>query len=249
MTSTEAASRPRVERSPADVLRLVVAVVVALALVLVEWLFGDTLVAFASELLRGLQAVPGWIVDVVVVGTRMLGVVFFVGGMAWAVVHRQWRMLATAAFAVVVAEALVALHLLSDVPPGETSIDVGVTVGPLGQQGFPTVWGIGAVVAALTASAPWLEPRLATRRDRSDRRDSRHRLPRLASLVRLARLRCRRMGGRRCRTGGDGRTVAPPDRRLRHGRPFPGRVAATATHDCGRRRAGLGAVLRRCRER
>jgi tRNA A-37 threonylcarbamoyl transferase component Bud32 len=156
VTSTEAVSRPRVERSPADVLRLVVALVVALALVLVEWLLGDTLVAFASELLQGLQAVPGWIVDVVVVGTRMLGVVFFVGGLAWAIVRRQWRMLATAALAVVVAEALVALHLLSDVPAGATSVDVGVAVGPFGHQGFPTVWGIGAVVAALTASAPWL---------------------------------------------------------------------------------------------
>ena len=81
---------------------------------------------------------------------------FSVGGLAWAVVRQHWRMLATAALAVAVAEALVALHLLSNVPPGETSIDVGVAVGPFGHQGLPTVWGIGAVVAALTASAPWL---------------------------------------------------------------------------------------------
>ncbi|HZX53320.1 MAG TPA: hypothetical protein VFE86_01495, partial [Ilumatobacteraceae bacterium] len=121
MTSTEAASRPRVERSPADVLRLVVALAVAIALVLIEWLFGDTLVTFASELLRGLQAVPGWIVDVVVVGTRLLGVVFFVGVVVWAVSRRNWRMLTTAALAVILAEALVALHLLSDVPLGQKS--------------------------------------------------------------------------------------------------------------------------------
>ena len=63
----------RIERSPADVLRLVVAVGAALALLLVEWLFGDTLVAFASDLLRGLDAVPQWIIDVVVIGTRILG--------------------------------------------------------------------------------------------------------------------------------------------------------------------------------
>ena len=28
--------------------------------------------------------------------------------------------------------------------------------GPLSDDGFPTVWGIAGVAAALTASAPWL---------------------------------------------------------------------------------------------
>ena len=59
-----------VERSPADVLRLIVAAAALLALVVVEWLFGDTLVAFGSDLLRGMDAVPQWIIDVVVLGTR-----------------------------------------------------------------------------------------------------------------------------------------------------------------------------------
>ena len=91
VTSTDVVSPPRVERSPADVLRLVVALACALALVLVEWLFGDTLVAFASDLLNGLEALPGWIVDLVVVGTRVLGVIFFVGGLVWVLVRRRWR--------------------------------------------------------------------------------------------------------------------------------------------------------------
>ena len=43
-------------RSPADVLRTVVAAVVLLVVVLVEWLFGDTLVSFASDLLAGFGA-------------------------------------------------------------------------------------------------------------------------------------------------------------------------------------------------
>ncbi|HEY4611138.1 MAG TPA: phosphotransferase [Ilumatobacteraceae bacterium] len=159
MTSTEAVSPSRVERSPADVLRLLVALVVAVALLLIELLFGDTLVAFASELLSGLQAVPGWMVDVVVVGTRVLGFVVFVGGAAWAVTRRQWRMLTAAAIAVALAEVLVALQLLTNTPEGQASIDVGVTVGRFGRQGFPSVWGIGAVVAALTAAAPWLDRR------------------------------------------------------------------------------------------
>ncbi len=37
-----------------------------------------------------------------------------------------------------------------------TLVDVGVDLGPLSNDGFPTVWGIGAVAAALTAAAPWL---------------------------------------------------------------------------------------------
>ena len=45
-------------RSPADILRLVVAATILVVLLVVEWLFGDTLVTFASDLLRGLDALP-----------------------------------------------------------------------------------------------------------------------------------------------------------------------------------------------
>ena len=64
------AERGPVVRSPADVLRLVVAAGVVVLLLLVEWLFGDALVEFTSDLLRGLDAIPTWLVDVIVVGTR-----------------------------------------------------------------------------------------------------------------------------------------------------------------------------------
>jgi len=118
VTSTEAV-RPQVERSPADLLRLVVALATALVLVVIERLYGDTLVAFASDLASGLQAIPGWIVDVVVVGTRILGVIFFGGGLVWALVRKRWRMLATAALAVALAAYLLFVVLLqSDIPHG-----------------------------------------------------------------------------------------------------------------------------------
>ena len=54
------ATAANTERSPADVLRLVVATVALLVEIVVQWLFGDTLVAFASELLSGLEALPEW---------------------------------------------------------------------------------------------------------------------------------------------------------------------------------------------
>ena len=138
-------------------MRLLVAVGVALALLLVEWLFGDTLVDFASELLRGLDAVPAWMIDVIVVGTRILAVVVLGGGLIWALVGRRWRMLVTVGLAVLLAELLVSLQeSLVDHDEGRRLVDVDAGLGLLSSDGFPTVWGIAGVAAALTASAPWL---------------------------------------------------------------------------------------------
>ncbi len=147
----------RVERSPADVWRLVVAASVAVALLLVEWLFGDALAGFASDLLRGLDAVPAWIIDLIVAATRILAVVMLGGGLVWTLVRRRWRMLLTVALAVLLAELLIGLgHELIDWEEGASLVDVGADLGPVSDEGFPTVFGIGAVAAALTAAAPWL---------------------------------------------------------------------------------------------
>src|SRR5215203_4553329 len=84
---SEAIPQP-VRRSPADFLRLVV--------------------AFASDLLRGLDAVPHWIVDVIVVGTRIFVVVVLGGGLLWIVHGRRWRMLLTVVAAGALAVAVYA---------------------------------------------------------------------------------------------------------------------------------------------
>ena len=70
-----------VVRSPSDVLPAIVAAVLLLALLLVQWLWGRALVDFAGELFTGLSAVPTWMVDVIVVVTRLLAVVVLVGGL------------------------------------------------------------------------------------------------------------------------------------------------------------------------
>jgi glycosyltransferase 2 family protein len=156
-SSSSAAAAPRIARSPADILRLIVAVAVAVALLLVEALFGETLVGFGSDLLRGLDAVPAWMIDLVVVGTRILAVVVFGGGLVWAVVRRQWRMLLTVALAAALAGLLVALEeALIDQDEGRTLVDVGIGAGPLSGDRFLTVWGVGAIAAVLTAAAPWM---------------------------------------------------------------------------------------------
>src|SRR5437879_2709266 len=94
------------ERSPADLLRLGVAAATLLVVAVVEWLFGDTLVTFLSQLLNGLEALPHWVVSVVVVGTRILAVVLLGGGLALALVRGWWRMLVTVAAAGVAAGVL-----------------------------------------------------------------------------------------------------------------------------------------------
>ena len=148
----------RVERSPADILRVVVAAVIVVVVVTIEWVFGDTLVGFASGLLRGFDAVPEWIVRVIVFATRALAVIVLGGGLVWAVVHRRWRMLVTVVVAGVVAALLATLiDNVIDTETGRTVVDVNV--GLLGRDAVATTQGIAVVAAALTAAAPWLSRR------------------------------------------------------------------------------------------
>ena len=66
-------------------------------------------------------------------------------------------MLARVGLAVLLAELLVSLReSLVDHDEGQRLVDVDAVLGPMSSDGFPTVWGIAGVVAALTAAAPWL---------------------------------------------------------------------------------------------
>ena len=136
---------------------MVVAAAAVLSVLVVEWLFGDTLVAFTSDLLRGLDALPSWIVDAVVLGTRVLWVIVL-GVLLWWTLHgRRWRMLATVAAAGLVAALLVTLlDGLIETDPGQVLVDVGVDVAPLTKEGFPSTAGMAAVAGVFSAAAPWL---------------------------------------------------------------------------------------------
>ena len=149
-----------IERSPADVVRVVTAAAALLALLLLEGIFGDTLVAFGTELLRGLDALPQWIVNLVIVGTRVLAVVMLGGGFLWAVSRHRWTMLARIAAAALLAIVLVALiDAVVDVEEGVAPVAVDIDVLILDDASFPSALGIGAVTAVLTAAAPWLSRR------------------------------------------------------------------------------------------
>ena len=136
-------------RSPVDVLRLLVAVFLVVAVLVADALFGETLVSFASELFAGLSAVPDWIVDVVVLGSRVLAAVLLVVGLAVVLRTGRWHVAATLVLAAGVAAGLMALLNMFDPAPDEAPVKV---IAP----GFPSAAGLAAVTAATTAAAPWL---------------------------------------------------------------------------------------------
>jgi undecaprenyl-diphosphatase len=144
-------------RSPADILRLVVAATILVVLLVVEWLFGDTLVTFASELLRGLDALPDWLLTSIVVGTRVLTIVVLAGGLAWTLVGHRWAAAVTMLLGGAIAAVLTAA--LSGLVDDEVGGAVAVPehdLGALTSGWFPTAVGLGVLAAALTAGAPWL---------------------------------------------------------------------------------------------
>jgi undecaprenyl-diphosphatase len=149
---------PKVQRSPSDILRLIVAFVVLVVVGVVQWLFGDTLVQFGEDLLTGLNALPSWMLTAIVVGTRVLTAVVLIGGLIVVARKGGGRLLVTVAAAAIVANGLASVLEQFDPEPGAEVIDVHDGLGFL-TDGFPTAYGIAAVTAALTAAAPWLSRR------------------------------------------------------------------------------------------
>jgi glycosyltransferase 2 family protein len=142
-------------RSPSDVLRLIVATVLLLALLGAELWFGTTLVKFAHDLLRGLDAVPAWLLDTIVTATRVLALVFIGGGLVVTLVRGQWRFLVTTALA----GALAALLVLVLRPVDPNSAAPTSHLDGLVAPGFPSAFGLAITAAIAAAAAPWLTRR------------------------------------------------------------------------------------------
>jgi undecaprenyl-diphosphatase len=152
------AAAASVARSPADVLRLVVAGILLVALLAVQALFGDTLVSFATDLFSGLQAVPAWIGTTIVVASRILAIVILGGGLVVTVLRGRWRFLVTVSFAAALGVVLSPL-LGSFAPDAGSTVTELDSIGPFTSRAFPTAAGVAAVTAVLTAAAPWLSRR------------------------------------------------------------------------------------------
>jgi hypothetical protein len=143
-------------RSPVDVLRLVVAGLALLVTLVVRQLFGDTLVTFAAQLLAGIAAVPAWIIDTLVIGTRLIALAVLIGLVA-TLARRGLRALVTVALGVALG-ALVALVAArwGDTPEAGAVVSATVDLAVLTASTTPTAVGIAVLAAALTAAAPWL---------------------------------------------------------------------------------------------
>ena len=142
-------------RSPADVLRLVVAAALLVVELVIERLFGDTLVTFASELLGGVAAIPTWMLDVIVVGSRLVSLAVVAYLLVRVAVRYRWPAVGTIVFAAALAAALVALLLdVGNVDSGAQVVP-DLDLGPISAGWFPSAVGIAVLAALLTATAPW----------------------------------------------------------------------------------------------
>jgi undecaprenyl-diphosphatase len=146
---------PAATRSPSDVLRLVVATVLLLALLGAEVWFGETLVKFAHDLLRGLEAVPAWLLDTIVTFNRLLALVFLGGGLVVTILRGSWRFLAVVAVAGAAAALLTVVLGPVDPDAAHATSNLDGLVAP----GFPTAIGLAVTAAIATAAAPWLSRR------------------------------------------------------------------------------------------
>jgi undecaprenyl-diphosphatase len=142
-------------RSPTDVLRLIVATVLLLALLGAELWFGSTLVKFTHDLLRGLDAVPAWLLDTIVTATRVLALVVIGGGLVVTLVRGRWRFLSTIALAGALAALLVLVLGPIDPDAAAPTSHLDGLVAP----GFPSAFGLAITAAVLAAAAPWLTRR------------------------------------------------------------------------------------------
>ena len=147
-------------RSPADILRLIVAAAAAVVTFLMAWLFGDTVAAFASDFLAGIDALPDWLLTLLIAGTRLLVIAVLVGGLLWTAVRARWFAPLVMALGGAIAALLVALLAdLVDVDEGSVVATPDTDLGFLTSSSFPTAVGIGVLTAALTGGAPWLSRR------------------------------------------------------------------------------------------
>lgn len=159
MTDAATQTAPPVVRSPADVLRLVVAGGTLAILLILQWLFGSAIVGFAHDLLRGVDAIGTGVITAVVAVVRVATVVLLAAGLVKAIVTGRWRLLATVAVAAAFGLALFALvNRWIDVDSTALT-ELADWAGPLTSTWFPTSGGLAVAAAVATAAGPSLPRR------------------------------------------------------------------------------------------
>jgi glycosyltransferase 2 family protein len=143
-------------RSPADLLRLVVAVVALVVLLVLQRAFGDEIVENSGDLLRGLDAVPSWLVTAVVFATWVTGVALFLGGAVVALVRRRWRLLTAAGVATALALVLAAVLGIADEPTVDPVTEPGDSLDWFVENSATSELVLAVMAAVATAVAPWV---------------------------------------------------------------------------------------------
>ena len=144
------------ERSPNDLLRLVVALATLLAVRLLQVVVGDRLVDDTHDLVRGVDTLPSGLVAAVVLTAWGGAIVLFAGGGVLAVGQRQWRPLAVAALAAVLALGLAALLGWPDEPTAPPVTDVGGAAGWFADHPGTSELLLAVTAAVATAIGPWV---------------------------------------------------------------------------------------------
>lgn len=153
-----AESRPTIayERSPVDVLRLAIGAVLLLGVLILDWVFGERLAVSLGDVFGGLSSLSPWIIDTLIVVSRVLALLLFVVGVVAALVQRRWRLLLMAVGAGVLALVVdLVIHGTLDEDPTAIS-DVAVDLGPLSSNWFPSAAGVAVVASVATVTAPWV---------------------------------------------------------------------------------------------
>lgn len=157
MTPSEPTTGGAVERSPVDVLRVVIALACVLTVVVVEQFFGDVTTSFFSDLLRGFESLPPALVTGVVLIVRVSTLAVLAGGLVVALSSGRWRMLLTVGLSAVMAIALFSLaRAVVDDQSAEAITRSTDVPGPVDDVEFPTGLGLAAAAGVVTAAAPWI---------------------------------------------------------------------------------------------
>jgi len=148
-----------VRSSPVDVLRAVLAAVLLVVLLVFGMLFEDAIQGFLAELLRGVDALGDDLLTAIVLATRAFVVAIFISGLGAAVITKRWRLLATCVTAGLIGSTFAGIAGGAIGVTEAPLVDPTVTLGVISDHKFPTMAGLGAAAALLTAASPWLARR------------------------------------------------------------------------------------------
>ena len=147
------------QRSPSDVLRLTVSTIVLLIALVLQWWFEDRLVNTTSDLLRGLDTIPSWLITATVGFTWVLGLVMVVGGLVVALAGRRWRALLAALVAAVLALGLASLLGAGREVTAPAVTDTGTALSSFVEHAGPTELAVAVAAAVATGAGPWASRR------------------------------------------------------------------------------------------